>query len=73
MWPAGTRRTATPSMRCLLAIVRGFEAAGGILAKPRLHDLDGFGGREHGAVAGAGVIAMAVRDDGAFDRRAGSM
>ncbi len=41
---------------------------GGVLAVAGLHDGDGVGRRQHGAVAGAGVIGVAVGDDGAGAR-----
>src|SRR5690606_20669621 len=48
-----------------------FEAAGAVLAEAQFHHFDGFRGGEHGPVAGARMIAMAVRDDGTLDRACG--
>ena len=42
----------------------GLEAAGAILAVAGLHDGDGVGGGENLLVAGAGVVGVAVGDDG---------
>ena len=43
------------------------EGARALRPHAHLHDLDGLGRRQHGAVPGARVVAMAVRDDGAID------
>ena len=68
MWPAGARRTPTPLIDCVSPYASGSKRAGALRPHARLHDLDGLARGEHGAVAGAGVIAMAVGDDGAIDR-----
>ncbi len=43
------------------------ERGGAAWAHALLHDGDGLGRRENGVVAGAGVVAVAVRDDGAIN------
>lgn len=50
-----------------LAIGGGLAGAGEFLAVAGRHRLDGFGRGEDGAVAGAGVVRVAMRDDGAID------
>src|SRR6185503_12409312 len=52
-----------------LAIIQRFAGTGEILAIARRHDRQGFGRRQHPAMAAAGMIAMAMGDDGAVYRR----
>ncbi len=46
-----------------LSQLSALEAPGAVRAETQLHHLDGLSGGEHGAMAGARVIAVAMRDD----------
>ena len=50
-----------------LAAIGGGEALGAIGAIAHFHDLDGFGRGEHGTMARAGMIAMAMGDHRPID------
>ena len=49
-------------------IRKGLQPAARVVAVSLAHDRDGLGGGQRVAVAGAGVIAVAVSDDRAVDR-----
>ena len=66
-WPAGMKRHIDIADAGRLAIGRGLARVRELLAIAGGHGLDRFGRCEHGAVAGARVIRMAVRDDGAIN------
>ena len=65
--PGGSEPHADAVDRALRAERLRLEGAGALRPHAHLHDLDGFGRRQHGGVAGARMVAMAVRDDGAVD------
>ncbi len=48
-----------------LAIAQRFKGTARTFAKPGAHDRERFRGRENRCVSGAGVVAVAVGDDGA--------
>ena len=52
----------------LLAMAHGLCATGEILSIAQAHNVKRFLSREHGAVARAGMVRMAVRDKGSLDR-----
>ena len=71
MWPAGTSRTLDAVDRYGLAKRQRLERPGAILTVTHLHDFDRLGGRKHGAMARARMIAVPMRDHRAVHRTAG--
>ena len=51
-----------------LAVADRLRRAGEILAIAQPHDVEGFLRRQHGAVAGPGMVGMAMRDQRLVDR-----
>jgi hypothetical protein len=66
--PSGRETHVDAVDRLRRAVRQGLEGAGALRPHAHLHDLDGFVGRQHGPVAGARVIRVAMRNDGAIDR-----
>ena len=66
--PGRMERDAHAVQRHRLAQPDSLRRAGEILAVAQPHHVERFLRRQHRAVAGAGVIGMAVRDHGALDR-----
>ena len=67
-WPAGWNLTRDVAEPDLLAIADRLRRAGEILAIAQPHHVQRFLRRQHRAVAGAGMVGMAVGDHGALDR-----
>src|SRR5262249_36583082 len=55
----------------LLAIADRLRRAGEVLAIAQSHDVERFLRRQHRAMAGTGVVGMAMRDHGPLDRADG--
>ena len=61
-WPAGWNVTRDAVERQRLAVADRLRAAGEILAVAQPHDVERLLRRQHGAVAGARVVGMAMGD-----------
>jgi hypothetical protein len=66
--PGGVERDCRPGQRDTFAIWERLGTAGEILAVAKPHEVERFLGRQHGTMAGAGMIGMGVGNDRAFDR-----
>ena len=64
----GMERDRGAVERDALAIGDGLRRAGEILAVAQPHQIERLLRRQHGAVAGAGMVGMGVRDQRALDR-----
>jgi hypothetical protein len=64
----GVKRDGHTVERDSLAIGDGLRRAGKILAVAQPHQIERLLCRQHGAVAGAGMVGMRVRDQRALDR-----
>ncbi len=67
-WPAGWNLIRDVAEPQFLAIGDGLRAAGEIVAVAQPHHVERLLGGEHRAMAGPGVIGMAMGDHGALDR-----
>ena len=67
-WPAGWNLIDDVAELDVFAIADRLRAAGEIVAIAQPHHVEGFLRGQHRAMAGPGVVGMAVGDDSALDR-----
>ena len=65
---SGFERDLHGAERNGFAVTRGLAGAGEVFTAADRHDRERFGRRQDGAVAGAGMVGVAVGDDGALHR-----